>query len=73
VTLDARSCQYCCKTSIQDICTDLAFNHRFLPSKAEKLEFDLSIILFGIAYQRGLFVDELEVRFDLARCTRDIY
>ncbi|CAE7216402.1 hypothetical protein PTTW11_10820 [Pyrenophora teres f. teres] len=33
----------------------------FLPSSGERLEFDLPIILFGIAYQRGLFVQTLEV------------
>ena len=32
----------------------------FLPSMAERLEFDLPIVLFGIAYERGLFVQSLE-------------
>jgi hypothetical protein len=36
----------------------------FLPSRAGQLEFDLPIILFGIAYQRGLFRCTLEEMLD---------
>lgn len=32
----------------------------FLPTQGEKLEFDLPIILFGIAYERGLFKQSLD-------------
>ncbi|KAH7344368.1 hypothetical protein BKA66DRAFT_579444 [Pyrenochaeta sp. MPI-SDFR-AT-0127] len=32
----------------------------FLPSIAERLEFDMPLILLGIAYERGLFVQTLE-------------
>lgn len=38
----------------------------FLPSMGERLEFDLPLILFGIAYQRGLFVQSLEKLLDQA-------
>jgi hypothetical protein len=31
-----------------------------LPTKGERYEFDLSLILFGIAVNRGLFVENLE-------------
>ncbi|CAN9084703.1 unnamed protein product [Alternaria alternata] len=40
---------------------DLVPDNSFLPSTNERLEFDLALILLGIACQRGLFVQTLEV------------
>lgn len=36
----------------------------FLPTMAERLEFDMPLILFGIAYERGLFVQPLDEILD---------
>ncbi|KAJ4305039.1 hypothetical protein N0V90_000568 [Kalmusia sp. IMI 367209] len=36
----------------------------FLPSQGERLEFDLPIVLFGIAYKRGLFTQSLKTILD---------
>jgi hypothetical protein len=32
----------------------------FVPTKGCRYEFDLSLLLFGLAYKRGLFVDEID-------------
>lgn len=66
-------CQYY-HTQSNSRCTfaDLVPDNSFLPSTNERLEFDLALILLGIACQRGLFVQTLEVGPVCKRHTQSI-